>query len=100
MADPTPFDWGSTRRVLMSILTPLAAMAAAKWGFSADKATGLVDQGLGVVDLILAASGPVYAFVSNIRAMLADHHDAKVAIAEAQGPQAPAPAPTAPPVAQ
>lgn len=96
MADPTPFDWGSTRRVLMSILTPLAAMAAAKWDFSADKATGLVDQGLGVVDLILAASGPVYAFVSNLRAMLADHHDAKVAVAQAQ---APAPAPTAPPVA-
>lgn len=80
------FDWGSTRRVLMSILTPLLAVISAKVGH--DLAPTL-DNFMLVLDAIMAASGPLYAVFSNIRAMLADKHDKDVAVAQAQlGPMA------------
>lgn len=77
--DPNKFDWGSTRRVLMSVLTPLLAVVSAKVGH--DLAPAL-DNTMAVLDAIVAASGPLYALVSNIRAILGDHHDAKVEVAK------------------
>jgi hypothetical protein len=84
MADPTPFDWGSTRRTLMSVLPPLLAMGLARWGWDAEKVGATLNQVFTIVDVVLALSGPLYALGSQIRATLSDHHDAKVEVAAVQ----------------
>jgi len=73
------FDWGSTRRVIASIATPLMALLALR-GIDVAPA---VESTLNVNDAIVAASGPLYALVSNLRAMLKDHHTAKVSVVSA-----------------
>lgn len=79
--EPTKFDWGSTRRSLMSILTPLLSMAAARWGWDPEKSSDLLNNVFLIADAVLAASGPLYAVISNIRAMKKDSHAKEVTVA-------------------
>ena len=75
----TKFDWGSTRRTIASIATPLIALLALR-GIDVGPA---FQSTLTVVDAIVAASGPLYALASNLRAMLKDYHAAKVSVVSA-----------------
>ena len=71
----TKFDWGSTRRTIASIATPLIALLALR---GIDVAPAF-ESTLTIIDAIVAASGPLYALASNLRAMLRDYHSAKLA---------------------